>query len=45
MTDTLATKQDLDALEVRTNTEFAAVRHEIRELERTIRAGGGCEAH
>ena len=39
MTDTLATKQDLDALEVRTNAEFAAVRHEIRELDVRMQAG------
>jgi hypothetical protein len=33
MTDTLATKQDLQELEVRVDARFAATRHDLRELE------------
>lgn len=38
MTDTLATKQDLSELETRMQAGFAAVRHEVRELEMRIDA-------
>jgi hypothetical protein len=33
MTDTLATKQDLQELEVRVDARFAATRHDLREFE------------